>query len=197
MAIQHSNSSSSLADILERILDKGIVVAGDIKISLADVDLLNIKIRLLVASVDKAKEMGIDWWQHDPYLNSRAQVPPAITAPRGADKHEVFDNILQKQSVDTLSALSGKEEKEVSRSKPEAKIFEKFIKAGQEQNNSGPVIIDAIPVMNDPVGVSKISLDTSTLDNSSAEKFNSELREGRSSSLGKPSVGRSVEKIPR
>lgn len=75
MAIQHSNNSSGLGDLLERILDKGIVIAGDIKISLADVELINIKIRLLVASVDKAKEMGIDWWAHDPYLSSRARVP--------------------------------------------------------------------------------------------------------------------------
>ncbi|WP_088185962.1 gas vesicle protein [Desulfosporosinus sp. FKA] len=82
MAIQHSNNSSSLGDLLERILDKGIVIAGDIKISLADVELLNIKIRLLVASVDKAKEMGIDWWAHDPYLSSRAraQEPAALEA---------------------------------------------------------------------------------------------------------------------
>lgn len=80
MAIQHSNNSSGLGDLLERILDKGIVIAGDIKISLADVELLNIKIRLLVASVDKAKEMGIDWWAHDPYLSSSARVAePAIT----------------------------------------------------------------------------------------------------------------------
>lgn len=78
MAIQHSTSGSSLADILERVLDKGIVVAGDIKISLADVELINIKIRLLVASVDKAREMGIDWWAHDPYLSSRAKAEQAI-----------------------------------------------------------------------------------------------------------------------
>lgn len=75
MAIQHSNNSTGLGDLLERILDKGIVIAGDIKISLADVELINIKIRLLVASVDKAREMGIDWWAHDPYLSSRARVP--------------------------------------------------------------------------------------------------------------------------
>ncbi|MHB1651516.1 MAG: gas vesicle protein [Desulfitobacteriaceae bacterium] len=78
MALQHSTSSSGLADILERILDKGIVVAGDIKISLADVELINIKIRLLIASVDKAREMGIDWWAHDPYLSSRATAQQAI-----------------------------------------------------------------------------------------------------------------------
>jgi len=78
VAIQHSTNSSSLSDLLERILDKGVVIAGDIKISIADVDLLNIKIRLLVASVDKAREMGIDWWEHDPYLSSRARVDHAL-----------------------------------------------------------------------------------------------------------------------
>ena len=64
-------STSSLADILERVLDKGIVIAGDIRINLLDVELLTIKLRILVASVDKAKEMGIDWWEHDPSLSSR------------------------------------------------------------------------------------------------------------------------------
>lgn len=70
--ITHSVQTSGLADILERVLDKGIVIAGDITISLADVELLNIKIRLLVASVDKAQEIGIDWWKSDPALSSHA-----------------------------------------------------------------------------------------------------------------------------
>ena len=69
----HSLDTTNLAYILERVLDKGIVIAGDIKIQLADVDLLNIKIRLLVASVDKAMEMGINWWQQDSYLSSKAK----------------------------------------------------------------------------------------------------------------------------
>ena len=62
--------SDSLADILERVLDKGIVIAGDIQINLLDIELLTIKLRLLVASVDRAKEMGIDWWESDPMLSS-------------------------------------------------------------------------------------------------------------------------------
>ncbi|MBU3866272.1 gas vesicle protein [Streptomyces sp. 4503] len=62
-----------MADILERVLDKGIVIAGDIQINLLDIELLTIKIRLLVASVDRAKEMGIDWWEHDPTLSSGAR----------------------------------------------------------------------------------------------------------------------------
>ena len=61
--------ASTLADVLERVLDKGLVIAGDIRINLLDIELLTIKIRLLVASVDKAREMGIDWWEHDPTLS--------------------------------------------------------------------------------------------------------------------------------
>jgi hypothetical protein len=61
---------ATLADILERVLDKGIVIAGDIQINLLDIELLTIKLRLLVASVDKAKEMGIDWWESDPGLSN-------------------------------------------------------------------------------------------------------------------------------
>ena len=60
--------ASQLPDVLERVLDKGIVIAGDIQVSLLDIELLTIKLRLLVASADKAKEMGIDWWQDDPFL---------------------------------------------------------------------------------------------------------------------------------
>ncbi len=71
--INHSVTSTNLADILERVLDKGIVIAGDIKIQIADIDLLNIKIRLLVASVDKAMEMGINWWEDDTYLSTKAR----------------------------------------------------------------------------------------------------------------------------
>ncbi|NTV63925.1 MAG: gas vesicle protein [Oscillochloris sp.] len=71
--LQHSNQSSNLADILERVLDKGIVIAGDISISLVGVELLSIKVRLLVASVDKAAEMGINWWQSDPQLSTNAR----------------------------------------------------------------------------------------------------------------------------
>ena len=69
---QHTPHSSNLLEVLEKILDKGVVIAGDIKISLADVDLLTIKIRLLVASVDKAREIGMDWWQNDTYYSSKA-----------------------------------------------------------------------------------------------------------------------------
>jgi hypothetical protein len=62
--------AATLADILERVLDKGIVVAGDIRVNLLDIELLTVKIRLLIASVDRAREMGIDWWEHDPSLSA-------------------------------------------------------------------------------------------------------------------------------
>lgn len=72
MSLQHSVAGSSLADILERILDKGIVVAGDISVSLVGVELLTIRIRLVVASVDRALEMGIRWWENDAALAGTA-----------------------------------------------------------------------------------------------------------------------------
>jgi hypothetical protein len=65
-AAQHSIASTNIADLLERILDKGVVIAGDIKISLVDVELLTIQLRLVICSMDKAKEMGMDWWVNNP-----------------------------------------------------------------------------------------------------------------------------------
>src|SRR5689334_14043194 len=65
-----SGRNDSLADILERVLDKGIVVAGDVTINVLDIELLTIKLRLLIASVDKAREMGINWWESDPALSN-------------------------------------------------------------------------------------------------------------------------------
>jgi len=70
-AITHSTSSATLADVLERILDKGLVIAGDIKIKLVDIELLTIQIRLVICSVEKAKEMGLDFWATDKAFNAR------------------------------------------------------------------------------------------------------------------------------
>jgi hypothetical protein len=69
----YQNNSASLADILERVLDKGIVIAGDVQVNLLDIELLTLKLRLLIASADTARSMGIDWWEHDPALSSIAQ----------------------------------------------------------------------------------------------------------------------------
>lgn len=73
--------AASLADILERVLDKGIVVAGDIKVKLVDIELLTIQVRLVVCSVDKAMEMGMDWWRKNPDFVSAAPAPAALPAP--------------------------------------------------------------------------------------------------------------------
>jgi hypothetical protein len=70
--VQHHIRGDGLADILERVLDKGIVIAGDVSISLVGVELLTIKLRLLITTVDKAMEMGVNWWQSDPTLSSGA-----------------------------------------------------------------------------------------------------------------------------
>jgi len=67
------HTSTNLGDILERVLDRGLVIVGDIRVSLLDIELLTIKLRLLVASVDTARELGIDWWEHDPWLTSSAR----------------------------------------------------------------------------------------------------------------------------
>jgi hypothetical protein len=64
--MSHAVESSTLADVLERVLDKGIVIAGDIRVKLVDIELLSIQIRLVICSVDKAKEMGMDWWVNNP-----------------------------------------------------------------------------------------------------------------------------------
>jgi hypothetical protein len=65
--------STGLVDVLDRVLDKGLVIAGDIRVSLAEVELLTIRIRLMVCSIDKAEQIGLDWWRHDPSLSMGAQ----------------------------------------------------------------------------------------------------------------------------
>jgi Gas vesicle protein len=71
---------STLADVLERVLDRGIVIAGDIQVNLLNIELLTIKLRLLVASVDRAREMGINWWESDPSLS--------MGKPQGLEEEE-------------------------------------------------------------------------------------------------------------
>ena len=84
--------STGLVDVLDRVLEKGLVVAGDVRISLAEVELLTIRIRLIVCSIDKAQAIGLDWWRSDPYFSSSGNgvgrlpaatpEPPAATSPR-------------------------------------------------------------------------------------------------------------------
>ena len=86
--------SQGLVDVLDRILDKGLVIAGDIRIKLADVELLTIQVRLLVCSVDKAQEIGMDWWRTDPRLSTSAVTGPDYAAELGA-KLDRIDERLQ------------------------------------------------------------------------------------------------------
>ena len=73
--VTHAMQSSTLSDVIERVLDKGVVIAGDIKIRLVDIELLSVQIRLVICSVDKAREMGMDWWVNNPVFCSSAPQP--------------------------------------------------------------------------------------------------------------------------
>src|SRR6188474_2207750 len=68
MPFDQHRTSTGLVDVLDRVLDKGLLIAGDIRVSLAEVELLTIRIRLIVCSIDKAQEIGLDWWKHDSHL---------------------------------------------------------------------------------------------------------------------------------
>ena len=74
----HSTNSTNLADLLERVLDKGIVIAGDIRVKIVDIELLTIQIRLVVCSVDKARDMGMDWWVNHPVFAKASSEPEAL-----------------------------------------------------------------------------------------------------------------------
>jgi len=82
---------ANLGDILERVLDRGIVIVGDIRVSLLDIELLTLKLRLVVASVDTARQMGIDWWEHDPWLSSSARAPLQRGSSRDGDDEDELE----------------------------------------------------------------------------------------------------------
>lgn len=89
-----SHEPANLGDILERVLDRGIVIVGDIKVSLLDIELLTLKLRLLVASVDTARQLGIDWWEHDPWLSSQAR-PALESGARQPPEIAAVDDTVQ------------------------------------------------------------------------------------------------------
>jgi hypothetical protein len=95
---------ANLGDILERVLDKGLVIAGDIKVNLLDIELLTVKLRLVIASVQTARELGIDWWENDPWLSSN-----------GSDRQQLLsENRRLKQRIAALEGDGGPEELEAS-----------------------------------------------------------------------------------
>ena len=78
------SGTANLVDILDRVLDKGLVIAGDIRVSLANVELLTIRIRLLICSVDKAEQIGLNWWKYDPHLTLHGPTPASLPEARRA-----------------------------------------------------------------------------------------------------------------
>lgn len=91
----HANGASSLVDVIERILDKGVVIAGDIKLKIVDIELLTIQVRLLVCSVDKAREMGMNWWMTNAYVGTE----------QANDAGRLLDELGQR--IQTLEAALG------------------------------------------------------------------------------------------
>jgi len=80
------SGTTNLVDILDRVLDKGLVIAGDVRISLANVELLTIRIRLLICSVDKAEQIGLNWWKYDPHLTMPGPAPRALPQAQRATR---------------------------------------------------------------------------------------------------------------
>lgn len=116
--IGSAGGSANLGDILERVLDKGLVIAGDIQVNLLDIELLTIKLRLVIASLDTAREVGIDWWERDPWLSASA-------FDRAADdRHLEEENRQLRERVEALesgqgnggNSRSGKTSREIPRS---------------------------------------------------------------------------------
>ena len=98
--LTRGGSQGTLLDVLDRVLDKGVVIAGDIRINLLDIELLTIKIRLLIASADKAREMGIDWWTNDSFLSSKAKEQLPGDGKEGGEMNRRLERIeAQLQTV--------------------------------------------------------------------------------------------------
>ncbi|MBF6194823.1 MULTISPECIES: gas vesicle protein [Nocardia] len=93
------HSSTNLADILERVLDKGLVIAGDIQVNLLDIELLTIKLRLVIASLETAKAVGIDWWETDPWLNSKARTLERQDRDLELENQKLRDRIAELESA--------------------------------------------------------------------------------------------------
>ncbi|RMI28999.1 gas vesicle protein [Nocardia stercoris] len=93
------HQSTNLADILERVLDKGLVIAGDIQVNLLDIELLTIKLRLVIASLETAKAVGIDWWEADPWLNSKARTLERQQPDLELENRQLRDRIAQLESA--------------------------------------------------------------------------------------------------
>ena len=112
--IQGPASGDGLADVLERILDKGVVIAGDVSVSLVGIELLTIRLRLLIATVDKAKEMGINWWENDPRLSAQA-------ATLANENEALLDRIAALEAQMQLPKLKGNPPHDRHKERPQGK----------------------------------------------------------------------------
>ena len=116
--LQTHPRSDSLADVLERVLDKGIVIVGDIQIRLLDIELLTIKIRLMVASVDKAREMGINWWESDEYITRLEDTTDNNELSKLTQRLEALEGrINESPQVESNQAATEEEEEEEEEAK--------------------------------------------------------------------------------
>ncbi|MGF0316706.1 gas vesicle protein GvpJ [Nocardia fluminea] len=100
------HQSTNLADILERVLDKGLVIAGDIQVNLLDIELLTIKLRLVIASLETAKSVGIDWWETDPWLNSKARTLERQDRDLELENKELRDRLAQLEAANENRQLT-------------------------------------------------------------------------------------------
>jgi hypothetical protein len=93
----------SLADVLERVLDKGIVIAGDVVVNILDIELLTLKLRLFISSAETAREMGLDWWSHDPFFSGR----PAVEQQGDGETQALRDRVAQLEELVRRAGLDG------------------------------------------------------------------------------------------
>ena len=96
----------SLADVLERVLDKGIVIAGDVVVNILDIELLTLKLRLFISSAETAREMGLDWWTHDPFFSGR----PAVEQGDDDETQALRDRVAQLEELVRRAGLDGQAE---------------------------------------------------------------------------------------
>ena len=108
-----------LVDVLDRILDKGLVIAGDIKVSLANVELLTLQIRLLVCSIDKAEQIGLNWWRYDTNLTTRAERAEAENLEL-RERLSELESEIRKLAAAGIAAAASQEEKQVANSRQRA-----------------------------------------------------------------------------
>ena len=150
--VPQAGGPANLADILDRVLDKGIVIAGDIQINLLDIELLTIKLRLLIASVERAQEMGINWWQSDPTLSSSAKeleeenedlrarlerLEKAAGLPAPREGEEVILEEHHKEEIVSDGSGEQREEKEVETHREEVIESDEDDKPASRRKGSG------------------------------------------------------------